>query len=163
MIFNMVTKAKYPLFVYGSLKKDHGAHRIIAGADFISEAKVQGSLVDLGYFPGLLLDTEKYGVSGELYSITEKHLKSTDMLESEGSFYFRTVVDAKLPDGQIIDTYVYFLPTWYCKRYPKIEGGNWHGGVYSPVQMVQSERSGVKQGDKDTQNQLIETNVQGEA
>ena len=82
----------YNLFVYGTLKKGYGNHRIIKKAkyigDFISVDKFDLS----GYgLPELYPNKHGKQVRGEIYELREHDFISTDMLEGNGHFYQREI------------------------------------------------------------------------
>lgn len=68
------------IFVYGTLKTGHGANSFLQNrAEFVDEDRIEGSLYNLGAFPGL--KTEGSGmVSGEVWEITDPNLP--EMLDS---------------------------------------------------------------------------------
>lgn len=61
------------LFVYGTLRKDVRNtmfHLLESNADFVGHAWVQGSLFDLGSYPGLVVTSDGEGrVRGEVYEL----------------------------------------------------------------------------------------------
>lgn len=81
------------IFVYGTLKTGHGANSIINNrAEFICEDRIEGSLYNLGAFPGY--KTEGSGmVSGEVWEITDEALPAMlDNYENYPSLYDRVKV-----------------------------------------------------------------------
>lgn len=89
------------LFVYGTLKRGYGNHRLMHGAKFLGEAIIEGHVIhDFGGCPGIRPAEKKYHVSGELYEITEDMLPRLDRLEGhypnspEDSVYRRTELNA---------------------------------------------------------------------
>jgi len=119
------------LFVYGTLKS--GFNRsILEEYSFIGNAKVNGTLYDLGSFPVIDLDTGDT-VYGELYEINGyEDLFMIDVIEGfygEGSldnFYDRKVVKVFLDNLETM-AYIYFMPIENIVKYggKKIKSGIW--------------------------------------
>ena len=68
---------KYLVFVYGSLRRG-SAHEMsirFPNSKFIADAKVSGSLYDLGAYPGLLLNDSNSLVIGEVYEVDDEILR----------------------------------------------------------------------------------------
>ena len=81
---------KHLVFVYGTLRRGGpGAMPIrFPSSKFIADAKVRGSLYDLGPYPGLLLNESNALVIGEVYEVDEELLNKLDDFEAS-SHYFR--------------------------------------------------------------------------
>lgn len=94
------------LFVYGTLKKGFGNHRLLEGAKFLGEDTIPGGMISLGGFPGWLGEGEGY-TKGEVYEIDEEHLHATDRLEGydirspDNSFYIRRSITATV-QGEVL-------------------------------------------------------------
>lgn len=78
------------VFVYGTLKRNEGNHRLLKDAKFVCEDSIKGyTLFDLFYgFPCVVkMDLKNNYIYGEVYEIDSEILKSLDMLEgyTEGS------------------------------------------------------------------------------
>ena len=72
------------LFVYGTLKKGHGNHRVLGDAEYIGDAELWGyRMFTLGGFPGISPSEGKSFsvVIGEVYKIEDRHLPNLDGLE----------------------------------------------------------------------------------
>jgi gamma-glutamylcyclotransferase (GGCT)/AIG2-like uncharacterized protein YtfP len=85
------------VFVYGTLRGG-GAGAMstrFPEAKFIAEAKVSGSLYDLGAHPGLLLDESSPQVAGEVYEVDDETLNALDAFEAS-SHYRRRGVEISL-------------------------------------------------------------------
>jgi len=107
---------KHKVFVYGSLKKGFGNHRIIENSTFIGEAVTKDSdfqMISFGGFPGVVRRPEFINrVHGELYEVDDKALRHMDMLESNGMFYNRDELDfftLSQPSMVIHTAWVYLL------------------------------------------------------
>lgn len=100
------------LFVYGTLKRGHAAHDLLAEQQFLGPAATapRYRLVDLGPYPGLVHDDAAgLAVTGELWEVTEKKLKELDMFEGCPMLYRREVVDVAGVEGRV-EAYFYARP-----------------------------------------------------
>ena len=88
---------KHLIFVYGTLRRGGaGAMSIrFPDAKFIADAKVSGSLYDLGAYPGLLLNESDSTVIGEVYEVDDETLNELDDFEAS-SHYRRKQVEISL-------------------------------------------------------------------
>lgn len=84
---------KHLVFVYGTLRRGGaGAMSVrFPGAKFIADAKVGGSLHDLGAYPGLMLDGSSSTVVGEVYEVDEETLNELDDFEASTHYRRRRV------------------------------------------------------------------------
>jgi gamma-glutamylcyclotransferase (GGCT)/AIG2-like uncharacterized protein YtfP len=110
------------VFVYGTLKKGHGNHRLLAQSKFLGRCVLHGKhrLVSLGGFPGLVAtpnDEADRPVSGEVYQVTEEVLQSLDFLEGHPRFYERQKLSTPYKNA-----WAYYLPESYLsKGYPECQ------------------------------------------
>lgn len=108
------------VFVYGTLKRGYGNHRLLTTAEFVKEATLSGfELFDSG-FP--VATPAKNGdesfVRGEVFKIKRSvHLRSLDGLEGEGSMYHREVHTTE--DGTEVSVYVGHDNFWGFDRMKK--------------------------------------------
>jgi len=81
------------VFVYGTLRRGGpGAMSLrFPNSRFVGEAKVSGSLFDLGAYPGLLLDESNSLVTGEVYEVDEEILNKLDDFESSSNYLRKQV------------------------------------------------------------------------
>jgi gamma-glutamylcyclotransferase (GGCT)/AIG2-like uncharacterized protein YtfP len=88
---------KHLVFVYGTLRRGSARAMSVRFPDsiFIAEAKVSGSLYDLGAYPGLLLDESSSLVTGEVYEVDDELLNKLDDFEAS-SYYWRKQVEISL-------------------------------------------------------------------
>lgn len=104
------------LFVYGTLRSDsgHPMHEVLArGAVLVGRGRVEGAIVDLGEYPGLVL--ERAGtVDGELWRVRDASLWATlDAYEGIGpdaevpESYERVRVAVALDDGTRVTAWTY--------------------------------------------------------
>lgn len=98
------------LFAYGSLRRNrNGAHHpLLAGAEHLGPAAVQGTLYRVSWYPGLAL-TGDGRVHGELFALpTARAAAMIAALDDyEGSGYAREVARVELADGRIVESFVY--------------------------------------------------------
>jgi gamma-glutamylcyclotransferase (GGCT)/AIG2-like uncharacterized protein YtfP len=90
-----ITAAHGPkVFVYGTLKKGHGNHRLLRNSEFLGRAVVHGQwqMADLGAFPAVVDAASVGPVFGEVYLIDAEVFASLDLLEGYPTFYTRTKV-----------------------------------------------------------------------
>jgi gamma-glutamylaminecyclotransferase len=110
------------LFVYGSLLAGEANHAMLAGARFLSEATTAPAfdLADLGSYPALVRGGATV-VSGELYAVTDEHLRRLDAFEGHPNLYHREMV--QLADGRPAQTYL--MDPARARGYPRIGSGRW--------------------------------------
>ena len=94
----------YKVFVYGSLKSGFGNHRLLedSNAEFLGTTYTKDTnflMFSFGAFPAVVKNEEfGYGaVEGELYLVDQITMFKLDMLEGNGTFYTRELVE--LDDG----------------------------------------------------------------
>jgi gamma-glutamylaminecyclotransferase len=109
-------------FVYGSLMRGMGNHRVIARARFVRTAHTAASftLRDLGAFPGMV-GGGTTRIHGELYEVDDETLASLDRLEGHPRFYRRQGI--VLSDGTPVSAYL--LPAERYNDYAVVVGGDW--------------------------------------
>lgn len=109
------------VFVYGTLKRGYGNHRLLAGRSiFIGDDSIAGKLFDLGPFPAAQKGEGK--IYGEVWMIGPHTLKSLDTLEGHPEFYKREPVTTQAGH----EAWVYFMPELHCtKREHYLPEGRW--------------------------------------
>ena len=90
---------------------------------FIADAKVTGSLYDLGPYPGLLLDGSRSLVSGEVYEVDDELLNELDDFEASSN-YRRKQVEISLGDRRRMCWVYEPDPEFYSLR-TLITSGDW--------------------------------------
>ena len=116
---------KHLIFIYGSLRRGSaGAMSIrFPDAKFIGDAKVSGSLYDLGAYPGLLINDSESLVTGEVYEIDDETLNKLDGFEAS-SHYLRKQAEVLL-EGERTMCWTYEPdPDFYSLR-ELITSGDW--------------------------------------
>src|SRR5918993_1794742 len=94
---------KHLVFVYGTLRRGGaGAMSVrFPASQFIADAKVGGSLYDLGAYPGLLLNESNSLVVGEVYEVDDESLNKLDEFEASSN-YLRNQVEISLANHRRI-------------------------------------------------------------
>ena len=96
------------LFVYGTLMRGFGLHRLLAGrAEYQGESEVAGLLFDLGAYPAAL-PGEGGRIRGEVYRVAHPELWQA-LDSAEGSQYHRGEVRVRLASGGDVTAAIY----WY--------------------------------------------------
>ncbi|MGH7314510.1 MAG: gamma-glutamylcyclotransferase family protein, partial [Candidatus Rokuibacteriota bacterium] len=96
------------LFAYGTLMQGLSRHRFLArGASFVGPARVQGRLLSLGSYPGLVEGTGS--VRGELYRLERAEVLA-DIDREEGYNFERRTTLVRRADGRRARAWTY----WYC-------------------------------------------------
>ena len=76
------------VFVYGTLRR--GCARAMSirfpNSQFIADARVRGSLYDLGAYPGLILEQSNSSVIGEVYEVDDQILNELDEFEASSNY-----------------------------------------------------------------------------
>lgn len=114
------------VFVYGSLMRGFGNHRLLSHADFKAETSLTTTshgLTSLGAFPALIPtdDMIERTVHGELYEVDDYTLDDLDRLEGHPTFYERREV--VLDNGR--RAWTYFLKGAHYHDHGVIESGSW--------------------------------------
>jgi gamma-glutamylcyclotransferase (GGCT)/AIG2-like uncharacterized protein YtfP len=122
------------LFVYGTLMRgfDHPMAKLLSrGADFLGEARCQGRLYRVKYYPGLVLSDDPDDVAfGELYRLNspEPLLREFDMYEAcgegfvEPTEYLRKMLPVTCDDGAVSEAWTYIY-NWPVAGLPWIASG----------------------------------------
>ena len=112
---------KHEIFVYGTLLKGQPNNSLLSNSVFLGQTYTESkfTLVDLGYFPGLL-DKGSTSVYGEVYEITDETFEKLDQLEGYPTLYTRKLINTAA--GNDIWVYIY---NKYRTTHVIIENGNW--------------------------------------
>jgi gamma-glutamylaminecyclotransferase len=107
------------VFVYGSLKRGFGNHRLLANSEFVGTGLTEPRyrLINLGPYPAMIESTDDpLSITGELYRIDEQTLADLDRLEGEGVLYRRIVTTITALEGgacdQRVDTHSAWTYLW---------------------------------------------------
>lgn len=72
------------IFVYGTLRQGGSNAFRMDGAMFLADAYTTGRLYRIDWYPGAIFDHNAgTSIIGELYQVTEKHLRELDAFEGE--------------------------------------------------------------------------------
>jgi gamma-glutamylcyclotransferase (GGCT)/AIG2-like uncharacterized protein YtfP len=79
---------KHLVFVYGTLRRGGAGAMSITfpNSKLIADAKVSGSLYDLGAYPRLLLNESNSMVIGEVYEVDDETLNKLDDFEASSNY-----------------------------------------------------------------------------
>ena len=116
---------KHLVFVYGTLRRG-GAGAMsttFPSSEFIADAKVSGSLYDLGAYPGVLLNESNSLVIGEVYEVDDEILNELDEYEAS-SHYWRKQVEISLGTERRI-SWIYAPNPELCLHRTLITSGDW--------------------------------------
>src|SRR6056300_468716 len=99
------------VFVYGTLKANHGNHRLLETSNFIRNSKIKGSLWEVSVFPGYKLEGDGT-VYGEIYEVSDETLQRLDFLEGysedrNDNMYNRVLVETLDDFHEKVYTYVW--------------------------------------------------------
>jgi gamma-glutamylaminecyclotransferase len=104
------------LFVYGTLKRGYGLHRVIQDCRFLGTANTvkPHALLDAGYPVMTPLETGANVVRGEVYEVTSATLiKRLDDIESA---YDRKKIMVQFDDGATMRVHAYIgKPSWWTR------------------------------------------------
>ena len=119
------TDAKHRIFVYGTLMKGEGNHRLISSQVCEGSGFIRGfNLYNLGYYPGIRpSEHSNHVVYGEVYLVDDRTLESVNRLEGEGSLYILQSVEVTMSDKVVTaGVYVY---NHKCLNSRRIYSGYW--------------------------------------
>ena len=116
---------KHLVFIYGSLRRGNAQSMSVrfSKSKFITDAKVTGSLYDLGPYPGLLHNESNSLVIGEVYEVDDELLNKLDDFE-ESSHYLRKQVEISLGTDRKTGWTYEPNPEFYSLR-TLISSGDW--------------------------------------
>lgn len=120
---------RHRVFVYGSLMRGLGNHRLLASSRSLGPAMTAAAcwrMIDLGSFPGVL-PAGGDGIVGELYAVDAPTLAAPDRLEGHPHFYCREPVDLDVGEDPAW-MYVLAEPGRYG-RSTEVAWGDWRAHV----------------------------------
>jgi gamma-glutamylaminecyclotransferase len=110
------------VFVYGTLKRGYGNHRLLATSHFVGDAVTveKYRMIDAG-FPVVLDGSREHNVAGEIYQCDDATLRRLDALEGEGHMYDRKLIDVRLcPDANgyrhVVKAFIYIGCNFWKQR-----------------------------------------------
>jgi gamma-glutamylcyclotransferase (GGCT)/AIG2-like uncharacterized protein YtfP len=100
--------ARLTLFVYGTLKRGGRGHELLAGQEYLGEARTapRYRLVQGPWYPCLIDDASGYAVEGELWSIDDTTLSQLDAYEGAADLFERGALEV---EGATIPVVAYFF------------------------------------------------------
>lgn len=117
------------VFVYGTLRPGGAAEEKMRGCQWCGSATVRGSLFQIQWYPGLVLD-DSGKVAGDLFEVPDEKMEALDAYEAcrtedpEPHEYRRVKVIARDSDGGESEVWVweYILPV---QPEARIVDGDW--------------------------------------
>lgn len=111
------------VFVYGTLRKDGVNPCCGYGGKYLHGDSVNGTLFDLGAFPGWYDQSSTGVVLGDVYEVDKPTLDALDAYESEGTLYDRITVRT----DRNMEVFIYRLKGWIITghRPPVVPSGDW--------------------------------------
>ena len=116
---------KHFVFIYGTLRRGSAGSMStrFPNSKFIAAAKVNGSLYDLGSYPGLLVNEANSTVVGEVYEVDDELLNELDEFEASSN-YVRKQVEVSL-GGQRTNCWTYEPDAEFYRFEKLIASGDW--------------------------------------
>ena len=125
----MVTPVARHVFVYGTLRRGEAndINRLQPPPVFVGQARIRGTLYDLGPYPGVRLGGEGW-VQGEVYAITPELERQLDVIEElapvpSGEYARREIAVALR--GRALMCLVYEIAPARVRGRPRIASGDW--------------------------------------
>lgn len=93
------------LFIYGTLRHGGSNHFRMEGAEFLGAGRIAGRIYKIDWYPALVCGGAGE-VMGELYLVSEEHLRALDVFEGiapeegESRGYRRVKVEVTLDSGE---------------------------------------------------------------
>lgn len=142
-----MVKGKIRVFVYGTLKKGNGLHRLIErgkhedlGRNYI---ETNYMLADMGAYPALCADlyepTSRYRVYGEVYAVDQETLAALDFAEGHPHFYTRVKVETEEPKMKVWTYVLKGRAEEYAEDW--IEDGIWNPSEGEKHYVTQCEKA----------------------
>lgn len=122
------------VFVYGTLRRGHGNHRLLTTSEYIGVAVLEGyRMVSLGGFPAIFKGEKDDVVMGEVYYVTQPVLNDLDRLEgfnrqspSTHDLYHAVPVTVEGAERYDCETYTMDHSTREFTDYPPVPAGDWN-------------------------------------
>lgn len=97
------------MFVYGTLKRGCGNHRLMEGAEPLGEAEARGYTLVVDLLPYAVRAPEGCRVEGELYAVSRRQLEAVDELELSAG-YVRVRARVEVGGGRAVEAWIYAAP-----------------------------------------------------
>ena len=113
------------LFVYGTLKKGGGNHRLLEGSKFVCNYELKNHILfDIGFgFPYMYKGSTMESVLGEVYEVNKKTIKVIDRLEGHPVHYKRHLINFR---DEVDEMYCYLTTYNFIPPNSKtIKSGYW--------------------------------------
>lgn len=114
------------IFIYGTLRKGGRAHGMMRDAEFKAVGSINGRLVHVDQYPGLILCDDRR-VLGEVYLVNDDLLADLDRYEGcleSPAHYLREETLVSLENGETILAQVYIFQLLE-PHHEDIDGGDW--------------------------------------
>lgn len=105
-------ESKNYLFVYGTLRKNYDLKlksRVENELQFVGRAKIDGSLYDIGQYPGAVKEGSKDEIIGDVFAVSDPGKVFKILDKYEGNEFKRKRNRVRLNSGRSINAWVY----WY--------------------------------------------------
>lgn len=95
------------LFVYGTLMRNRRGHALMAGQQFLRQARTlpRYRLYRRNWYPCLVEDAHGYAIEGELWQVSAEALVALDEYEGDADLYKRRLID--LEGNEQAEAYVF--------------------------------------------------------
>lgn len=116
---------KHLVFVYGTLRRGGAGSMSVKfpNSNFITDARVSGTLYDLGAYPGVLLNESNSWVIGEVYEVDDETLNELDDFEASSN-YWRKQIEIS-PGNQSTSCWIYEPDPDFYRHRLLIKSGDW--------------------------------------
>lgn len=99
------------VFVYGTLRKGFGNHSLLRTARFLGPARTRKPYAMYAdRVPYVVRGEDVTPITGEVYEVNNRTLRSLDRLEDHPHWYQREPVAVLLEDGSDVIAWMYFFP-----------------------------------------------------
>ena len=98
------------VFVYGSLRKGFGNHRLLENSKFLGYGKTKEKYSLYADGIPYVVKEPLTQIKGEIYQVDDETLHRLDQLEGHPEFYKRELIDVITEDGKTIKAWIYFYP-----------------------------------------------------
>jgi len=107
--------SKNYLFVYGTLRRHYDLKlkgRVEHELEYIGRAKIDGSLYDIGRYPGAVKERNADEIIGDVFAVTDPVRVFKILDQYEGDEFKRKRNKVRLKSGKSINAWVY----WYNQK-----------------------------------------------